>query len=87
MFVVPLKPLFHWSACIADGLERCCDLCHAACVDLHSFITRLYSAYNETHTSTISRRTLGVPQAYNSKAYHSTAVIQHWWFKIPSHSH
>jgi len=87
MFLLPMKALlFHSTAHIADDSEHCCDLCHAACVDLHSFVTRLYPAYNETYTSTISRRTLGVPQAYNSKAYHTTAVILHWWFKMPRHT-
>ena len=88
MFLLPLKALlFHLVACIADDSEHCCDLHHAACVDLHSFITRLYPAHNETYTATISRRTMGVPQTYNSKANHLTAVILHWWFKMLRHWH
>lgn len=59
----------------ADELECCSDISYAASLGLYGSSARLDSADNEAHTSAISRRTLGVPKANNSKTYHSTALI------------
>jgi hypothetical protein len=65
--IAQLVLLIYDSSCIADEVERCCSVCHAASLDLPSVNTRLNSAYDETHNSTISRRALGVPEAHDSK--------------------
>jgi hypothetical protein len=79
LFVAPDLPVrvlhVYHSSCIADDVERCCNIRHAASLDLHSVNTRLCPAYNETYNSTVSRRTLGVPEAHDSKTRHPTKLI------------
>lgn len=69
--------LVYYSSCIADDLERCYNIRHAASLDLHSVNTRFYPADNETYNSTVSRRALGVPKAHNSKTRRPTKLIKY----------